>query len=85
MEHPNILKVIALSGGYSREEATSRLARNHGVVASFSRALTEGLFAQQSDEEFNAALDAFCDEWNLGTEDQARFEQEYLVVVGTRV
>jgi fructose-bisphosphate aldolase class I len=56
--HPNILRVVALSGGYSREEANARLARNHGVVASFSRALTEGLTAQQSDEEFNAALDA---------------------------
>jgi fructose-bisphosphate aldolase, class I len=55
--HPKVLRVVALSGGYSREEATRRLARNHGVVASFSRALTEGLSAQQSDEEFNAALD----------------------------
>jgi fructose-bisphosphate aldolase, class I len=55
--HPKVLKVVALSGGYSREEANSRLARNPGVVASFSRALTEGLTAQQSDEEFNAALD----------------------------
>jgi fructose-bisphosphate aldolase, class I len=57
VEHPKVLRVVALSGGYSREEATTRLARNHGVVASFSRALTEGLFAQQSDTEFNAALD----------------------------
>jgi fructose-bisphosphate aldolase class I len=56
--HPKVLKVVALSGGYSREEANERLARNHGVVASFSRALTEGLSAQQSDEEFDAALDA---------------------------
>jgi fructose-bisphosphate aldolase class I len=56
--HPNVLKVVALSGGYSREEANARLARNHGVVASFSRALTEGLTAGQSDEEFDAALDA---------------------------
>jgi fructose-bisphosphate aldolase class I len=55
--HPKVLKVVALSGGYSREEANERLARNHGVVASFSRALTEGLSAQQSDEEFDAALD----------------------------
>jgi fructose-bisphosphate aldolase class I len=52
-----VLKVVALSGGYTREEANARLARNPGVVASFSRALTEGLSAQQSDEEFNAALD----------------------------
>jgi fructose-bisphosphate aldolase, class I len=49
--------VVALSGGYSREEANARLSRNPGVVASFSRALTEGLTAQQSDEEFDAALD----------------------------
>jgi len=56
--HPNVLRVVALSGGYSREEANARLARNHGVVASFSRALTEGLTAQQTEAEFNAALDA---------------------------
>ena len=54
--HPNVLRVLALSGGYSREEADARLARNHGVVASFSRALTEGLSVDQSDEEFDAAL-----------------------------
>src|SRR2546423_503826 len=57
VQHPKVLKVVALSGGYSREEANARLARNHGVIASFSRALTEGLSAQQSDEEFDAALD----------------------------
>ncbi len=56
--HPNILKVVALSGGYSREEANARLARNNGMVASFSRALSEGLTAQQTDEEFDAMLDA---------------------------
>jgi fructose-bisphosphate aldolase class I len=56
--HPNVLRVVALSGGYTREESNVRLARNHGMVASFSRALTEGLTAQQSDDEFNAALDA---------------------------
>ncbi len=55
--HPNVLKVVALSGGYSRQEANRRLASNHGVVASFSRALTEGLSAQQSQDEFNAMLD----------------------------
>jgi fructose-bisphosphate aldolase class I len=55
--HPNVLRVVALSGGYSREEANARLARNHGVVASFSRALTAGLSAQQSQEEFDATLD----------------------------
>jgi fructose-bisphosphate aldolase class I len=54
--HPNVLRVVALSGGYSREEATARLARNHGVIASFSRALTEGLSVQQSDDEFDAML-----------------------------
>ncbi|MDQ3916658.1 MAG: fructose bisphosphate aldolase [Actinomycetota bacterium] len=57
-EHPNVLRVVALSGGYTREEANRRLARNKGVVASFSRGLTEGLSAGQSDEEFDAALDA---------------------------
>jgi fructose-bisphosphate aldolase class I len=55
--HPQVLKVVALSGGYSREEANRRLASNHGMVASFSRALSEGLSAQQSDDEFNAMLD----------------------------
>ncbi len=58
VDHPRVLKVVALSGGYSREEANARLARNPGVVASFSRAFTEGLTAQQSDEEFRATLDA---------------------------
>ncbi len=53
----NVLRVVALSGGYSREEANARLTRNHGMVASFSRALTEGLSAQQSEAEFDAALD----------------------------
>jgi fructose-bisphosphate aldolase class I len=53
-----VLRVVALSGGYSREESNERLAANHGVIASFSRALTEGLSAQQSDEEFDATLDA---------------------------
>jgi fructose-bisphosphate aldolase, class I len=56
--HPNVLKVVALSGGYSRDDANDRLARNPGVIASFSRALTEGLSAQQTDAEFDAALDA---------------------------
>jgi fructose-bisphosphate aldolase class I len=55
---PRVVRVVALSGGYSREEANERLARNHGVIASFSRALTEGLSAQQTDEEFDATLDA---------------------------
>lgn len=57
VKHPKVLRVVALSGGYSREEANDRLRRNHGVVASFSRALVEGLTAQQSDAEFNAMLD----------------------------
>ena len=56
--HPNVLRVVALSGGYTRAEANALLARNHGVVASFSRALTEGLTAQQSEAEFDATLDA---------------------------
>ena len=55
--HPRVVRVVALSGGYSRDEANALLSRNHGVIASFSRALTEGLTAQQSDSEFNAALD----------------------------
>ena len=58
VDHPNVVRVVALSGGYSREDANDRLARNPGVIASFSRALTEGLSAQQSDDEFNAVLDA---------------------------
>jgi len=58
VKHPKVLRVVALSGGYSRDDANKRLARNHGVIASFSRALTEGLSAQQSDAEFNKALDA---------------------------
>ena len=57
VDHPKVLRVVALSGGYSRDEANARLARNHGVIASFSRALTEGLTAQQSDDEFDTALD----------------------------
>lgn len=57
VKHPKVLRVVALSGGYSRDEANDRLRRNHGVVASFSRALAEGLTAQQSDAEFNAMLD----------------------------
>ena len=56
--HSNVARVVALSGGYSREEANDRLSRQHGMVASFSRALSEGLSAQQSEDEFNATLDA---------------------------
>jgi len=55
--HPRVLKVVALSGGYPRDEANARLSRQRGMIASFSRALTEGLTAQQSEAEFNAALD----------------------------
>ena len=57
-KHKNVLRLVALSGGYSRADANERLARNHGMTASFSRALAEGLTAQQSDAEFNKALDA---------------------------
>ena len=57
VKHPKVLRVVALSGGYSRDEANNRLRRNHRVVASFSRALAEGLSAQQSNAEFNAGLD----------------------------
>ena len=58
VRHPKVLKVVALSGGYSREEGNDRLRRNHGIVASFSRALVEGLSFQQADAEYNTALDA---------------------------
>ena len=57
IEHPNVVRVVALSGGYSRLKSNARLARNHGMIASFSRALSEGLNAKQSDAEFHAALD----------------------------
>jgi fructose-bisphosphate aldolase, class I len=56
--HPRVLKVVALSGGYSRTEANERLSRNHGVVASFSRALVDGLSSKQTDEEFDTELDS---------------------------
>ena len=58
VKHPKVVRVVALSGGYTQEEGNERLRRNHGVVASFSRALVEGLSAPQSDAEFNATLDA---------------------------
>ena len=58
VDHPKVVRVVALSGGYSRDEACEKLARNSGVIARFSRALTEGLTAQQSDDEFNKTLDA---------------------------
>jgi fructose-bisphosphate aldolase class I len=59
--HPKVLRVVALSGGYPRAEANARLSRQHGMIASFSRALTEGLSAGQSDDEFNATLSATID------------------------
>jgi fructose-bisphosphate aldolase class I len=62
MEHPNVLRVAALSGGYSRQEATKRLARNHHMIASFSRALTEGLKVTMTDEEFTTELAGAVDE-----------------------
>lgn len=58
VKHPSVLRVVALSGGYSRDDANTKLSKNSGVIASFSRALTEGLSAQQSDTAFNAALDS---------------------------
>jgi fructose-bisphosphate aldolase class I len=61
VDHPAVLKVVALSGGYARDEANAILAKNRGIIASFSRALTEGLSAQQSDAEFDAALQAAID------------------------
>ncbi|WP_136637465.1 fructose bisphosphate aldolase [Pseudooceanicola onchidii] len=62
VDHPRVIKVVALSGGYSREEANTRLSRQTGMIASFSRALTEGLSAQQSDADFDATLAATIDE-----------------------
>lgn len=61
VEHPRVLKVVALSGGYSRDEANARLARNRGIIASFSRALTEGLNARQSETEFDTMLGGAID------------------------
>lgn len=61
VDHPRVVRVVALSGGYSREEANAKLAENTGVIASFSRALTEGLSAQQSDAEFDKTLAATID------------------------
>jgi fructose-bisphosphate aldolase class I len=61
IEHPKVLRVVALSGGYARDEANAKLAENHGMIASFSRALTEGLSAQQSDAEFNATISGTID------------------------
>ena len=58
IDHPKVMRVVALSGGYSRDEACTMLAANHGMIASFSRALSEGLTAQMSEEEFTATLDA---------------------------
>ena len=58
VNHPRVLKVVALSGGYSRDDANKMLAKNNGVIASFSRALTEGLSAKQSDDQFDAMLDS---------------------------
>ncbi len=62
VDHPRVMRVVALSGGYSRDEANNRLAQNTGMIASFSRALSEGLSAQQSDEDFNATIGATIDE-----------------------
>lgn len=62
VDHPAVLKVVALSGGYSRQDANAKLSRNKGIIASFSRALTEGLSAKQSDADFNAMLDSTIEE-----------------------
>src|SRR5690606_15203872 len=61
VDHPRVMRVVALSGGYSRDDANAKLKQNDGVIASFSRALTEGLSAGQSDAEFDAALGASID------------------------
>jgi fructose-bisphosphate aldolase class I len=58
VSHPRVVRVVALSGGYSREDANAKLSRNKGMIASFSRALSEGLSAQQSEKEFDSVLDA---------------------------
>ena len=58
VRHPKVVRVVALSGGYTQKEADAKLRKNHGVVASFSRALMEGLSVHQTDAEFNAMLDA---------------------------
>jgi fructose-bisphosphate aldolase class I len=58
VSHPRVVRVVALSGGYTRDDANARLSRNNGMIASFSRALTEGLSAKQSDAEFDSTLDA---------------------------
>jgi len=58
IRHPRVLRVVALSGGYTQDEADTRLARNHGLIASFSRALMQDLRHQQSDEDFDRTLDA---------------------------
>ena len=81
VKHPKVLKVVALSGGYSRAEGNERLRRNHGVVASFSRALVEGLSAQQSDAEFNAVLDSTIQsiyEASIGEDRWQRFSQRQM-------
>ncbi|GGA10224.1 fructose bisphosphate aldolase [Neptunicoccus cionae] len=68
VDHPAVMRVVALSGGYSRDEANARLSKNNGMIASFSRALTEGLSADQSDEDFNktiaATIDSICEASN---------------------
>jgi fructose-bisphosphate aldolase class I len=56
IDHPKVMRVVALSGGYSQDEANDRLAKNNGMIASFSRGLAEGLSAQQTDEEFNTMI-----------------------------
>ena len=61
VKHPKVLKVVALSGGHSRDAANAILAQNHGIIASFSRALSEGLSAQQTDAEFDAVLQGAID------------------------
>ena len=70
MDHPSVMRIVALSGGYSRNEANNRLSNNTGMIASFSRALTEGLYAQQTDAEFNntiaTTIDSIATASNLG-------------------
>ena len=72
IEHPKVLRVVALSGGYSQHDADVRLARNHGLIASFSRALLEGLTEGQTDEQFNTQLDASIEQIYRASVDKER-------------
>ena len=80
VNHPNVIRVFALSGGYSRDESNRLLSLNNGMLASFSRALTEGLSFQQSDDEFNSKLDASIESIYKASVSQKKDENEKLAV-----